>query len=192
MTPYYTYVDDYIDARRIDGSTETDDFVYLQFVNQDAHIYGIDISGQLSLANNTEYGDFNAIGMINYVRGENESTDDNLYNMMPLNARFALEQAKGNWINILELELVDDKSDVSQVRNEVKTDGYGLLHLRSSYKWQQARFDFGIENIFDRFYNHPLGGAYLGQGKTMPELVAWGTPVPGMGRSIYAGVNIEF
>lgn len=202
LSPYYTYVDDYIDAQRCQSlnsncggmnQTATNTFVYLQFINQDAHMYGIDISGQYSLADNTQYGDFTAIGLINYVRGENETTNDNLYNMMPLNGKFAVEQANDNWRNILELELVDDKSRVSQVRNEVETAGYGLLHLRSSYSWKQARFDFGIENILDRFYNHPLGGAYVGQGKTMSGSdVAWGTPVPGMGRSLYAGVNIEF
>lgn len=202
LTPYFTYVDDYIDAKRCQSAnmncgamnqTATDAFVYLQFVNQDAELYGIDISGSYSLAENTRYGDLGATGLINYVRGENKATDDNLYNMMPLNARFAVHQTMDNWTNILELELVDDKSQVSQVRNELTTAGYGLLHLRSSYEWKQVRVDFGIENIFDRFYNHPLGGAYVGQGKTMSGTgVAWGTPVPGMGRSIYAGVNYTF
>ena len=43
----------------------------------------------------------------------------------------------------------------------------------------------------------PLGGAYVGQGTTMmvpmpPNEPQWGTPVPGIGRSIYAGVNLKF
>ncbi|MFA7594044.1 MAG: hypothetical protein WCY26_09920, partial [Thiohalobacteraceae bacterium] len=83
--------------------------------------------------------------------------------------------------------------DVSATRNEVETSAYGLLHLRSSYEWKQVRLDIGVENVFDRFYNHPLGGAYLGQGKTMSgNDVPWGVTVPGMGRSIYTGVNFKF
>jgi hypothetical protein len=43
----------------------------------------------------------------------------------------------------------------------------------------------------------PTGGAYTGQGTTMtnpalPNYPQWGTAVPGMGRSIYAGLNVKF
>ena len=196
VAPYYTRVSDYIDAERLaksDGVTEQ--FVFLQFVNQDATLYGLDVSGYLPLAENTAYGDFTSTALINYVRGENDTTGDNLYNMMPLNARLAVVQQLDGWNNSAEVELVDNKKEISATRNEVQTRGYGLLHLRSSYTWKQVRFNMGIENALDRFYNHPLGGAYLGQGATMPPmpgLVAWGVPVPGMGRSLYAGVNIKF
>lgn len=56
------------------------------------------------------------------------------------------------------------------------------------------RVDFGIENLFDRAYALPLGGAYLGQGKTMSLTggPAWGTAVPGAGRTLYTGLNIKF
>ena len=212
VTPYYTYVEDYINARRCAASdsqmagtkcaaanlTTTNNFVFLKYVNQDAHLYGLDISGYFPLAKITGYGSFTASGMLNYVRGETTSgTDDNLYNMMPLNAKLAVAQQLGDWINTAEVQMVAAKDDVSQIRNEVKTAGYGLLNLRSSYAWKQARFDVGIDNVFDRFYGYPLGGAYVGQGTTMPPEVTtgsprWGTPVPGMGRSIYAGVTVKF
>lgn len=209
VTPYYTYVVDYIDARRCSSEdtamtmgsscndttnqTSTDSFVYLKFANVHARLYGLDVSGYFPLAENTAYGDFSASGMLNYTKGESITTDDNLYNIMPLNAKLAVVQRTGHWRNTAEVELVAEKTDVSATRNEMETAGYGLLHLRSSYSWKQARFDVGIENVLDRFYNHPLGGTYLGEGKTMSgDDVAWGTPVPGMGRSIYAGVNIKF
>jgi len=205
LTPYYTHTDDYIDAARCSGDsgmgaacttanlTATDAFVYLQFVNQAARIYGIDVSGHFPLAENTPYGSFTATGMLNYVRGKNDNTDDNLYNIKPLNAKLAVVQYLNNWTNTVELELVDEKDEVSWERNELETSGYGLLHLRSSYEWKQVRIDVGVENLLDKFYNDPLGGAYLGQGKTMPETgVPWGVPVPGTGRSVYAGVNYRF
>ena len=173
--------------------TAKEQFVYLQFVNQSAHIYGVDISGHFTFMDDDRYGSFTATGLLNFVRGKNDYTDDNLYNIMPLNARLAVVHRLNKWTNTIEVDLVDDKSDVSQVRNELETDSYALLHLRSSYEWKQLRFDFGIENVFDKFYNDPLGGAYLGQGKTMsPTGVAWGTSVPGMGRSIYVGMNYKF
>ncbi|MBU1691338.1 MAG: TonB-dependent receptor [Gammaproteobacteria bacterium] len=198
VTPYYTYVDNYIDAALCTtascvASNATPGFRYLQFVNQSARLYGMDVSGYMPLAKTSGYGRFTATGMLNYVNGENRTTGDNLYNIMPLNVKLAVVQSLGDWTNTVEAQLVDAKTDVSQVRNEVKTAGYGLLNLRSSYAWKQARFDVGIDNLFNKFYNLPLGGAYVGQGKTMTSTgVAWGIPVPGMGRSIYAGVNVKF
>ncbi|MDQ1316178.1 MAG: iron complex outerrane recepter protein [Pseudomonadota bacterium] len=203
VTPYYTYVDDYIDATRCSGATAgsciasnltmANNFVYLQFVNQSASLYGVDVSGYFPLAEKTAIGRLTGSAMLNYVQGENDTTDDHLYNMMPLNAKLAVIQQQGAWTGTLEWQLVSAKTDVSAERNEMETAGYGLVNLRGSYAWKQARFDVGVENLFDKFYNHPLGGAYLGQGKTMSgDGVPWGTTVPGMGRSIYAGVNVQF
>jgi iron complex outermembrane receptor protein len=208
ITPYYTYVDDYINAERCSGAMmgvctqanvdRKDGFVFLRFVNQDAQLYGVDVSGYFPLAKNTGFGSFTANGVLSYVRGETvNGADDNLYNIMPLNAKLSVTQSLGRWSNIAEVHLVDAKSDVSEIRNEIETPGYALLNLRSSYAWKKVRLDVGIENVFDRLYYHPLGGAYVGQGITMPPMAVagsptWGTAVPGMGRSIYAGVNVQF
>jgi iron complex outermembrane receptor protein len=201
LTPYYSYISNYIDAVRCSSAnancgaanqTATDAFVYLQFANQSAHMYGADLSGYVSLIGESDYGSFTATGLLNYVRGKNATTNDNLYNIMPLNGRLALEHRLNTWSNTVEVEMVAAKTNVSQVRNEVKTGGYGLIHLRSNYQWNQVYINFGVENLLDTFYNDPLGGAYLGQGKTMtPTGVAWGLTVPGMGRSIYAGVTLK-
>ena len=139
------------------------------------------------------YGSFTGTGLLNYVRGENLTTGDNLYNIMPLNVKLAVVQRLGVWTNTAEVQLVAAKTHVSQVRNEMQTGGYSLFNLRSSYEWKQARLDFGIENIFNRFYSMPLGGAYVGQGASMSTSgIAWGTPVPGMGRSINTALNVRF
>ncbi len=203
LTPYYTWIQDYIDAGRCvtanclaanaANRTATTGFVYLQFVNQSARIYGLDVSGFLPLVRSSAYGSFTASGVLSYTSGKNQSTGDNLYNIMPLNAKLSVVQKLGSWTNTVEVQLVDAKSQVSQVRNELRTGAYGLLHLRSSYEWKQARVDLGMENALNKFYNLPLGGAYTGQGTTMPgTLVPWGIPVPGMGRSLYAGVNLKY
>lgn len=113
--------------------------------------------------------------------------------MMPLSGKLAVVQRVSNWTNTVETQLVDAKTEVSQVRNEIKTAGHGLLNLRSSYQWKQARFDIGIENALDKFYASPQGGAYTGQGTTMSATGApYGIVVPGAGRSIYAGVTVKF
>jgi len=197
VTPYFTYVENYIDAVpcAVVGKTcpaRTDGFVNLSFDNQSARIYGLDLSGFQSLGQTRDHGRFTASGMLSYVRGKNATTDDNLYNMMPLNAKLALAQRVGRWTNTAEVQLVDAKTDVSQVRNEVKTAGYGLLNLRSSYETTTVRLDFGIENVLNRFYAPALGGAYVGEGNVMGGGATWGIPVPGMGRSLYAGLTVKF
>ena len=204
FTPYLTHVNNYIDARRCNGSsamtactganqTATTGFVYLQFTNQDARLHGFDLSGFTDLGKTAHWGQFTLSGMLSYVQGKNRSTGDNLYNTMPLNARLALTQRLGAWTGSAELLMVSSKTRVSAVRNELSTAGYGLVNLRASYEWKQVRLDLGIDNLFDRFYHHPQGGAYVGQGMTMAATaVPWGVRVPGMGRSLNVGVTVKF
>ena len=120
-----------------------DNFTVLKYVNQSALLYGMDLSAHYLVARGTGYGDFTAQVVASYTRGENQDTGDNLYNIMPLNAKLALTQELGPWRNTLEGEFVDAKDDVSQVRNEMQTAGYGLAHLRSRYErrpgaWRSA------------------------------------------------------
>ena len=170
----------------------TDNFVYLRFANQDARLYGLDLSGFAELGHLGDWGQFSASGMVSYVHGKNRTSGDNLYNTMPLNARVALTQRLGSWSSTAELLMVAAKTHVSSERNELTTAGYGLLNLRGSYEWKQVRLDAGIDNVFDRYYNHPQGGAYVGQGPTMGGALKWGKRVPGMGRSLHVGLTVKF
>ncbi|MBF0164480.1 MAG: TonB-dependent receptor plug domain-containing protein [Magnetococcales bacterium] len=213
LTPYFTHIEDYIDVRRcptdvcsnangtpsaangaVDtASRATTGYVYLQYVNQTAQLYGLDLSGDILLNESPRYGSFTLSGLVNYVKGENRTTGDNLYNIMPLNGKLALAHRREGWTGTIEEQLVASKDEVSQTRNEVKTGGYGLLNLRGSYDWEKVRLDLGVENVLDQFYNLPLGGAYVGQGSTMSGgAVPWGTPVPGMGRTFYTGLSVKF
>ena len=198
-TPFYTQVDDYIDAVQWNATTNaaattrvTNAFSVLKYVNQSARLYGVNLSGHLPLAT-TRWGEFGFKGLLNYTHGKNRDTGDGLYNIMPLNARLTVTQKTGAWDNSLELVAVKAKTDVSTLRNEIKTPGYSLVNLRGSYSWQTVRLDFGVENLFDKFYYLPTGGAYTGQGTTMSSTgTPYGTAVPGMGRSVYVGVNLKF
>jgi iron complex outermembrane receptor protein len=203
-TPFYTQVTDYIDAVRLPSSvgsmmspsdsnaTRTTGFVRLQYANQSARLYGFDVSGHLPLATNA-LGAIGLKGLLNYTKGTNQDTGDDLYNVMPLNAKLALTQQLGAWDNSMEFVAVKDKSNVSDVRNEIKTPGYSLVNLRTSYTVKQVRVDFGVENLLNKFYYLPTGGAYTGQGASMGiNSIPYGIAVPGMGRSIYVGVNVKF
>jgi len=199
FTPYYTRVADFIDAVQWDAAANapasvpaTNRFVVLKYVNQSARLRGFDLSGGARFAT-TDLGQFGVKGVIAYVDGKNRTTDDALFSIMPLNARLTLTHTLGDWSGAFEVLMVDRKDNVSDVRNEIETPGYGLANLRGSYSWKQVRIDVGIENVFDRSYGLPTGGAYIGQGSTMSvNGVPWGIAVPGMGRSIYAGATLSF
>lgn len=206
VTPYYSYVDNYIDAtcalNKSGNTCAANKYNYLTLVNQDARLYGIDLSGFAALGRLEGVGNFVARGSVSYVNGKNRTTGDHLYNIMPLNAKLVLEHRAGSWTNTIEEILVADKDDVSLTRSEIKTAGYDLLNLRSSYEWKNVRFDIGLENALNKQYALPLGGAYIGQGMTMSvgSSTGWsattrppyGTQVPGMGRSLYVGMNLKF
>lgn len=192
FAPYYTRVQNYIDAVTCTSvglvcPAPSVGFLNLSLANQTARLYGADISARQPIAEATGYGSFAAKGVLNYVNGKNLTTGDNLYHIMPLNAKLAIEQRWDNWTNSFEAKLVSAKTQVQAVRNELKSGGYSLLNLRSSYEWKQLRFDVGIENLLNKYYVDPLGGSYLGQ-RTMIA----GVGVPGMGRSINAGLTVKF
>jgi len=206
VTPYFTYVSNYIDVQRcppwvcgtssMNNLTGLTGFVSLQFINQNARIFGVDAAAHALLAKDTPFGDFRVKGVLSYVNGQNTVTGEGLYEMMPINSKLTLEQKLGGWTNSIEAQFVGAKDHVEQVRNELKTGAYTLFNLRSSYEWKNIRLDFGVENLFNTFYALPLGGAYVGYAATMsgplPVGPAWGIPVPGMGRSFYVATTVKF
>ena len=202
VTPYLTYVEDYIDAARCRSATPAcgaanqlavDQFVYLRFENQAARLRGVDVSGFVVLPGSGAMGKFTAKAVLSYVDGENVRTHDDLYNIMPLNMKVSLEHERGRWTTVLESDIVARKRHVSAVRNEMETSGYALVNWRTSYQMPALRIDVGIDNLIDRAYRPPLAGAYVGQGRTMSGTgVPYGITVPGMGRSFYTGVTYSF
>jgi iron complex outermembrane receptor protein len=200
--PYYTYVSNYIDATcvvrggsaMVRNTCTTNQYNVLNYVNQDAQLYGLDLSGNVMLGKLPQLGNFQMTGLASYTRGQNVTAGTNLYNIMPLNGKVGLVQYLGaNWTNTVEGQFVAAKTNLNTVRNEIATGGYSLYNLRASYDDKKYRVNFGIENLLNKLYALPQGGAYLGQGNTMSmNGVAWGTGVAGMGRTFYVSANMKF
>jgi iron complex outermembrane receptor protein len=188
--PYWTRVSDYIDAVAITAMPNA--FNVLRHANQDARLAGIDLDARFVLAD-TGFGRFTLRGTAGVTDGTNRDTGDALYNIMPENARLTLEHRIGAWDSALELIGVGAKDELSKVRNEIGTAGYGLLNLRAGWAWKTLRVDAGLDNLFDRLYRLPQGGAYLGQGATMMiNGVPWGIAVPGPSRTAWIGLRFAF
>lgn len=193
VAPFYTYVKDYINAiQNTDANPYNMSMLAgrqsLKFVNQNAKLYGLDLSGKKTLGRMA--GQWATRASLSYVRAKADN-GDNLYNIMPLSARLALDHSLGAWSNTLETVVVASKDKVSNVRAEQKTAGYAIANFRTSYKATKSiRLDAGVDNLFDRQYNLPLGGLEYASANMMMGTAL--KPLRAMGRSINVGVSVDF
>ena len=159
--------------------------VPLKFSNVDAKLYGIDTNWLVSIS-----PEWQLDGTISYVRGERRDTSDDLYRIAPLTARTMLSYVKPTWRIGVEAETVARQNKVSDENFEVKSSGYALFNLSGQY---QATSDLvvsaGVNNLFDRFYTDHLGGYNRAAGN--PD-IAVGDRLPGVGRTAYVNINIDF
>ncbi len=199
VSPYLSYVQNYIDADRLWDQRgrmgAATPFVTLQFANHDTLLTGVDVSGRFHLLHDPAYGHLGLSGVLGYVRGRNLDTRDNLYHIMPINGKIALEHALplygGTLSSAIEVQAVGAKDQVNAPRREITTPAYALVNLRTAYQYANLRFDLGIENLFDRQYYLPLGGANFSAYKAAGgsgRLAA----MPGPGRGIYGGMSVKF
>jgi iron complex outermembrane receptor protein len=200
VTPYFSYVENFIDADRDRcpypcGSQPEKNFSYLQMANHDARLYGADLSGNAKLFNDETLGQFATHSIMSYVRGE-RMDGGNLYHMMPFNLKLSLDHKLEGWKNALEMQFVDAKQDVQAIRNETQTPSYIVLNAKTGYQWQKVSIDVGVDNLLDKQYYAPLGGAYTGNyyAMTLGAVPAnmKNTPLPSMGRSVYVGLSVSY
>ena len=167
--------------------TGTQPKTVLQFNNVDAKLYGMDANWFLAL-NTTWQLD----GTVSYVRGKRRDTGDNLYRIAPLTARTTLSYVQTNWRVGFEAETVAAQNKVSTENKEQKTSGYALFNLTGNYHATDAvTLSAGINNLFDRNYQNHLGG-YSRIDNADGSAVAKGQRLPGLGRSVYVGLNVSW
>jgi iron complex outermembrane receptor protein len=192
VTPYYTRVQDYIGVVPICGPTCSGmPGSQLMFANHAARLYGADVTAVYAFSNTPEAGVFQLTGTGGFMRGEDLSTQTNLYRMMPLHGTIGLEHRRGQWSSALEFRAANRKTEVDTTRLEPETPGYTILNLRAAYEWRSVRFDFAITNLLDRQYENPLGGTW--QSALYPQgLGATFRPLPAAGRSFDTAVTAKF
>lgn len=194
LTPYASYVKDYIDADPIGSfnpyrrTTETRNL--LRFANHDARLFGANLSGSWLAWRSADWGQWTWQGKLDWTRGHR--TDGGaLYRMMPLNLALALEHRLGPWRNFVQMQAVDRKRHVDARRDEDVTPGYTLFNLGTAY---QATPDLTllltVRNLFDRAYALPQGGVNLAEFKMTSATTL--SPLQGPGRSIDLGLTWRF
>ncbi|HZU65328.1 MAG TPA: TonB-dependent receptor [Novosphingobium sp.] len=187
LAPYYTHVNDYIDARYVKSLGA---FAQLQFANEEAQFYGLDVSGAATVWNGGRFGQTRFSGTLSWLRGQNLTDHTPLYHQMPLNLMASLEHTLGGFTGTLELNWVDSKTRVDTARNEPTTPAYALVNLRGAYQRGSWRLSLAIENLLDKAYYLPLGGLALGDYSASGGAVL--RPVAGRGRSVNVGLARRF
>ncbi len=192
IAPYYTYAHDYIDVVKVQDLTDMmgmpSGFVQLQFANQNAEIYGIDLSGEAPLWSDSRLGTARLTARASWLHGRNRTDGAPLYHQMPFNAALGVEHRLGGLETRINLSWVADKDRVDPTRNEPHTGSYALLDAQITYSWKAYRLSVGADNLLDKAYYAPLGGMSLGDYGMTGIL----RPVPGRGRSINIGLGVAF
>jgi len=193
---FYSTVDDYIQGtpsevapavmfvQMMNMMNGTNNPPPLQFNNVDAKLYGFDMDWALQL--NARWA---LSGIVNYVRGERDDIDDNLYRIAPPNATFRLNYARTSWSAAVESVIYNKQNQISETNAEQKTSGYGIVNLSGSWQATNSlQLAAGVDNVFDREYRDHLNG----YNRAANPDISKGDRLPGYGVNAFARLLYEF
>lgn len=191
---WYTDVTNYIDAdivRSLDGSgNEAEKRNVLQFTNVDATLYGIKINGLYNFYESSTLGKWQLKAGVTNTRGTREDTNQSLYQIKPLQTQVGLNQKVGKFDNSLTWQWVDNKTRVDDNRFENQTDSYHLVNFRSKATWDAVTLSVAATNLFDEYYQLPLGGVSIAEFKK--DNTNGFEQLAGQGRSVNIAMSYAF
>jgi iron complex outermembrane receptor protein len=195
VTPFYNYIRNYIgvDYLGSNGMMGPKGSSLLKFANHDAMTYGLELTAEKSLLDESDFGHIGIAGTSGLQRGYTINDGNSLYHLMPLTLSVTLNHQLGGWSNALEVKATSSKSEADPLRHEPFTPGFAVVNFRTAYEWRNLRLDGGIDNLLNQQYYSPLGGMDLADWK-----VAGGSssvtprPLAAPGRSYNAGVTVKF
>ncbi|KPZ57727.1 MULTISPECIES: TonB-dependent receptor [unclassified Pseudoalteromonas] len=191
---WYTDINDYIDANIVRnfnsyGLANTTRNI-LQFTNVDATLYGAKLDISKSLYQSKQFGKWLLKANVTSTRGKRDDTNQPLYQIKPLHTELTLSQQIGVFENTLSWEWVDSKSRVDVNRLENQTSSYNLVNLSSKTTFNALTLSAEVTNLFDVFYELPLGGVSIAALKQNNS--AGFTQLSGQGRSFNISASYAF
>ncbi|MEM6581754.1 MAG: TonB-dependent receptor [Pseudomonadota bacterium] len=193
---FYSKIDDYIQGtpstnqaaimfvQMMNMMNGTNNPPPLEFNNVDAEIYGFDMDWSYQINRNWALS-----GILNYVRGERDDINDNLYRIAPPNATLRLSYAQPDWSASIESVLYDEQNDVSETNSEQTTSGYGIVNISGTWQATDAlQLAAGVDNLFDNEYENHLNG----YNRVNNPDIARGDRLPGYGINAFARVMYSF
>ncbi|BED88449.1 TonB-dependent receptor [Pseudoalteromonas sp. MM1] len=191
---WYTDVSDFIDANSVRsfnsyGLANTSRNI-LQFSNVDATLYGAKLDISKSLYQSKPFGEWVLTANVTSTRGKRDDTNQPLYQIKPLHTALSLSQQIGLFENALSWEWVDTKSRVDFNRLENQTHSYNLVNLSSKATFNALTLSAEVTNLFDEFYELPLGGVNIAALKQNNSVGF--TQLAGQGRSFNISASYVF
>jgi iron complex outermembrane receptor protein len=187
---FYRKVDDYIQgvpstnmaanmvSQMMSGSLP------LQWANVEATLYGFDMEWGVAISQQ-----WSLYGIVNYVRGERDDIDDDLYRIAPPNTTLGVRYQAQRWTANLETAAYSRQNHVSETNGEAETPGYAVVNFGSEFTLvDDLTLSFGIDNLLDRRYSDHLNGI----NRAINQDIALGEKLPSWGRNAYARLRWEF
>ncbi|MEL0647075.1 TonB-dependent receptor [Pseudoalteromonas agarivorans] len=191
---WYTDVSDYIDADSVRSfnSYDMDNTArnIFQFTNVDAILYGAKIDLTANIYESKNLGNWQLHANVTNTRGKRDDTNQPLYQIKPLQTQLGISQQVGRFENELSWQWIDTKSRVDNNRFENQTDSYSLVNLSSKATWDSLTLSAEVSNVFDEFYQLPLGGVSIAALKQ--DSSNGFEQLAGQGRSFNVSVSYAF
>jgi iron complex outermembrane receptor protein len=157
----------------------------LQFDNVEARQWGFDMDWRLQLT-----GNWVLRGLVNYVRGECDDSDDKLYRIAPFNTTVVLDYSGSNWCVNLESVYYAEQDQVSETNGELPTDDYALVNISTWWQLRSSlRLVAGVDNPLDEDFESHLSGLNRVDGNAD---LARGERLPGYGINGFVRVDYSF
>ncbi|QJR81656.1 TonB-dependent receptor [Alteromonas pelagimontana] len=190
---WYTDLQDYIDVEVLDSfnstSTSAGNRNILQITNLDASLLGATLSTTARLAENST-GKWLLSNVLQWQKDERKNSEDDLYQIIPLENVMTLSHEKNNWQTRLEWRWIDSKNNIDIRRLENETNAYSLLNIATQLSWQNIAIEVAVNNMLDEYFQQPLGGVNVAANKANSTL---GFPqLDGRGRSVDIGISYRF
>jgi len=191
---WYTDVNDYIDSDSVRSfnSYDLDNTArnILQFTNSDAILYGAKVDLTANIYESKNLGNWQLHANVTNTRGKRDDTNQPLYQIKPLQAQLGISQQIGQFENALSWQWSDTKARVDNNRFENQTDSYGLVNLSSKATWDSLTLSAEVVNVFDEYYQLPLGGVSVAALKQ--DSSNGFEQLAGQGRSFNVSVSYAF
>jgi len=126
----------------------------LQWQNADVRLYGWEVQYTTRLTSDIDFHVQAAD-----VFAKNKTNEEALYRIAPRHLTTAVTYQQDSWELVLQAELFAAQNDVSTLSNETTSSGYGLLHFKGYYQFDNGLgIGFSINNLLDKAYQPHLAG----------------------------------
>ncbi|MCK8121276.1 TonB-dependent receptor [Pseudoalteromonas sp. 2CM32C] len=191
---WYTNTSDYIDADLVRSfnrfGLENTARNILKFTNTDAVLYGVKLDLAANIHQSKALGNWQLNANITNTRAKRDDTNQPLYQIKPLHTKLAINHQLGRFENTLSWQWNDAKTRVDNNRLENQTDSYNIVNLGSKASWGDLTLSAQVSNLFDEYYQLPLGGVSIAQLKK-GESTGF-EQLAGQGRSFNIGMSVAF